>query len=84
MMQMTPREADLNWLKERFSNDQPFIFYHAALALQNVANHSDTTEEKKDLRSIAEQALATIKSFKGVPDRSTIEVLNMLIGSLSQ
>src|SRR5262249_33735685 len=38
MMQMVPRAADINWLKERFSSEQPFVFYHAALALQNAAN----------------------------------------------
>lgn len=84
MMQMVPRVADLDWLRERFSSEQPFLFYHAALALQNVANIFNTPEEKGRLREVAQQALDTVKSFAGVPDRSTIEVLEMLIASLSK
>src|SRR5262249_55639869 len=44
MMQMVPRVADLDWLKERFSSEHPFVFYHAALALQNIANISHTPQ----------------------------------------
>jgi hypothetical protein len=82
MMQMVPRAADLDWLQERFSSDQPFLFYHAALALQNVANICHTREERQHLGKIAQQALATVKSFPGVPDQGTIEVLEALISSL--
>ncbi|WP_454620501.1 hypothetical protein [Bradyrhizobium cenepequi] len=82
MMQMDPRAADLAWLKDRFSTEQPFLLYHAALALQNVANICDTPEKKRNLREVAGQALAKVKSFAGVPDRGTVEVLEMLLSSL--
>jgi hypothetical protein len=84
MMQMEPRVADLDWLRDRFSSEQPFVFYHAALALQNVANISNTHEKKQRLREVAQQALATVKSFPGTPDRGATEVLEMLISSLPQ
>jgi len=85
MMQMVPRVADLVWLRERFSAEQPFVFYHAALALQNVANISDTREKREHLRDLARQALTTVKNFPGgTPDQGTIEVLEALISSLSQ
>lgn len=83
MMQMVPRVADLDWLKGRFAAEQPFVFI-MALALQNVANVADTSEKKKHLREIAEQALSSIKSFSGIPDKNTIRVLEMLISSLPQ
>ncbi|MCK1655841.1 hypothetical protein IVA88_31145 [Bradyrhizobium sp. 149] len=84
MMQMVPRVADLAWLGERFSvEQQPFLLYHAALALQNVANISDTGEKRDLLRRVAEEALTKVKSFPGVPDQGTIEVLQMLSTSLS-
>jgi hypothetical protein len=82
MMQMVPRVADINWLRDRFSSEQPFVFYHAALALQNVANVFYTPEKKALLRDVVEQALAAVKRFAGVPDRGTIEVLEMLLSSL--
>jgi hypothetical protein len=84
MMQMEPRIADLNWLRERFSSDQPFAFYHAALALQNVASILHTPEDKRRLRDVAQQALLVIKSFSGPPDANTVEVLEGLISSLPQ
>ena len=84
MMQMVPRVADLDWLRERFSSEQPFVFYHAALALQNIASICHTPESKRNLRQVAQQALAAVKTFKGAPDQGTIDVLDNLISSLPQ
>jgi len=84
MMQMVPLVADLDWLKDRFSTEHPFVFYHAALALQNVANICDTPEKKKHLREVVQQALVKVKAFAGPPDQGTIEVLEMLLSGLPQ
>jgi hypothetical protein len=81
MMQMAPRVADLDWLRNRFSSEQPFVFYHAALALQNVANTSDASEKRR-LREVTQQGLSKIRSFAGIPDAGTIEVLEKLLSSL--
>lgn len=83
MIQMVPRVADLNWLLERFSSEKPFIFYHAALALQNYATHFDGPEERKRVRDVASRALSLVKNFDGTPDRGTIEVLESLLSSLA-
>jgi hypothetical protein len=83
MMQMVPRAADIDWLTERFlSEQQPFLLYHAALALQNIANISDTPEKKKRLRLVTEEALNKVRSFPGTPDQGTIQVLEILLSSL--
>jgi hypothetical protein len=82
MMQMVPSAADVDWLKDRFSSESPFLFYHAALALQNMADHSSSAQVKQKVREVAVQALAKIKSFSGAPDQNTVEVLEMLISSL--
>jgi hypothetical protein len=84
MMQMVPSAADLDWLRGRFSSEQPFVFYHAALALQNVADARKAPADRKQLRAAAQQALDTVKSFAGIPDRNTIEVLESLISDLSK
>ena len=82
MMQMVPSVADLVWLGERFSTEkQAFLLYHAALALQNVANVSDTPEKQSLLQDVAKEALAKVKSFPGAPDRNTIEILEMLLST---
>jgi hypothetical protein len=47
MMQMVPRVADLDWLKKRFSSEQPFVFYHAALArLRNAVRSPRTVRSR--------------------------------------
>jgi hypothetical protein len=84
MMQMVPLVEDLDWLKDRFSAEHPFAFYHAALALQNVANICDTPEKQKHLREVVQQALVKVKAFAGPPDQGTIEVLEMLLSGLPQ
>ncbi|WP_315771992.1 MULTISPECIES: hypothetical protein [unclassified Bradyrhizobium] len=84
MMQMDPPAGDLNWLRDRFSSEQPFVFYHAALALQNMADILKTPHEKKRMLESVEHALAIIRKFKGVPDLRTIEVLEMILNSLQK
>jgi len=81
MMQMEPHTADLDWLKNRFSSEHPFIFYHAALALQNFANIADGAAKRR-LRKVTQDALAAVRGFAGAPDQSTIEVLDVLLDSL--
>jgi hypothetical protein len=84
MMQMVPALADVDWLEKRFSADQPFLFYHAALALQSVVDARNAGEEKLKIREVARRALQQVESFAGAPDRSTVEVLKALISSLNQ
>ena len=80
MMQMVPTLADVGWLESRFSSDPPFLFYHAALALQNAMDSPDAKEGRfQEIREAARRSIEVVKSFKGVPDHSTIEVLEMLI-----
>lgn len=84
MMQMVPRVADLDWLLERFSSDQPFVFYHAALALQNVATHASTQEQRARVLTVAKQALHVVESFGSKADQNTISVLQALISDGSE
>jgi len=77
IMQMHPQSADLPWLVERFRKDAPFIFYHAALALQNAANDADPATRAR-VREAAREALGVVKSFAGTPDQDSITVLEPL------
>jgi hypothetical protein len=78
MMQMEPEKADIGWLEQRFSAEYPFVFYHAALALQNVIN-SSSGSNKEAAVTLANRALVTVESFKGPPDPNTVQVLKALI-----
>jgi hypothetical protein len=82
MMQMVPQTTDLDWLGDRFKTEHPFLFYHAALALQNIADRSSNWEDRKRIREVALDAIATIKNFSGPPDRGSLEVLETLASSL--
>lgn len=79
MMQMDPRKLDLSWLLDRFKSDAPFVFYHAALALNNAATHR-TGREREEVLEACRKALDQVKSFSGVPDRETINVLQAVLG----
>lgn len=84
MMQMVPTSADVQWLEDRFSSDPPFLFYHAALALQSVMDNSNPNKAKLlEIHESARRALKKVESFEGVPDPSTIEVLKTLIAHSS-
>lgn len=84
MMQMVPACADVDWLESRFTSDPPFLFYHAALALQNAMDDPYANESRLSIIEAARRALEKVKSFNGVPDASTIEVLEALIDSSPQ
>ena len=77
-MQMEPHLGDLNWLSKRFDLESPFIFYHAALAMRNMAIGADQ-EKRARISEVAAKAKATIEAFEyGTPDPETIEVLSTL------
>lgn len=80
IMQVVPEKIDFSWLLERFSVEQPFIFFHAAVALHHASN---STDEKQRVRAvhIASQALHKVLSFEGVPDKSTVDVLEQAMSS---
>lgn len=77
MMQIQPEKADLGWLARRFTEEAPFVFYHAALALQNVANSAPG--RLPQVKMVAASALHTLRSFDGEPDHDTIYVLEALL-----
>lgn len=77
MMQMEPEKADIPWLRDRFKSERPFIFYHAALALQNVVDSSTGNRREEAVRA-AEEGLAALHSFSETPDANTVHVLEAL------
>lgn len=77
MMQIQPEKADLGWLARRFKEEAPFVFYHAALALQNVAN--SVPSRLNQVKMVAASALDAVRSFEGEPDQETIYVLEALL-----
>ncbi len=78
MMQMDPSLGDIKWLEERFHSENPFIFYHAALALKNMTIYADQ-DVRRDVADVAVRVRSVIEGFEyGVPDPDTIEVLSSI------
>ncbi len=78
MMQMKPQFADLPWLLERFKDNVPFVFYHAALALCNVANDD---LKQYEVLATAHKAREIVMAASARPDQDTVDVLDSIIGT---
>jgi hypothetical protein len=77
ILQMSPDPKYLDWLEERFRVDRPFIFYHAALALQNMVDQC-WTEAHEQITSSAQRALTQVQSHSE-PDRNAVSVLESIL-----
>lgn len=78
IMQIEPHKADIPWLLGRFSEEKPFIFYHAALALEKIAQQGDEARQAA-ARDAAAKALRTLEAFEGVKDANSIAVLSEIV-----
>lgn len=77
--QMAPDPRYLEWLSERFRVDKPFIFYHAALAIQDIADQCWTEAHEKIVWA-AKHGLEAVQSYKGgPPDQKTMDLLNSIL-----
>jgi len=75
ILQLSPDLNYVGWLAERMKTEQPFVFFHASLALLATARSYGSTAAKQ-LRPALERALEAVMSFEGgVPDANTVEVL---------
>jgi hypothetical protein len=76
MLQIAPTYTFFDWLIERVQKEkQPFVFYQAAVAiLEFVRNGSYPDGEA--VRAAIKGAIDAISSFKGEPDKNTIDVLS--------
>jgi hypothetical protein len=75
IMQLEPDKADIRWLLGRFTQDKPFIFYHAAVALDKIAQQGDEAR-RAEAREAAKTALRTLEGFEGgQKDANSIAIL---------
>jgi hypothetical protein len=75
VLQTEPAPPYLNWLVERFSIEQPFVFFQAALALRQAALAASFADARR-LRDGIKSALAKVTAFKDGTDQPTISVLS--------
>lgn len=66
ILQLSPKLEYLGWLVDRMRNEQPFVFFHASVALLAMTRRFGTVAGN-DLRTAIEQSLKTVGSFTGGP-----------------
>ena len=82
ILQLSPKLEYLGWLVERMRNEQPFVFFHASVALLAIERRFGAVASR-DLKVALMQALNTLRSFKGgSPDQNTIETLELALSEL--
>jgi len=78
IMQMQPNLSDISWLKDRFSQERPFVFYHSALALENVVNSAKGGISEQAIQA-AREGFEVLSKENQSPDQDTIDVLQDII-----
>lgn len=78
IMQMLTNAVDIDWLVERFSRENPFVFYQASLVLDRCAKSGDA-EIRARVQNAARRAVEALQKFRGEPDRNTMSVLNGIL-----
>ncbi|HTU49147.1 MAG TPA: hypothetical protein VMF56_01060 [Acidobacteriaceae bacterium] len=82
ILQMAPDRRYVDWLGERFTSEQPFIFYHAAIALLEAVRAFGIEQQQK-LDAVITGALEKLRAFKGgTPDYGSINILQMALQML--
>jgi hypothetical protein len=77
ILQLAPDLDYLDWVVERMSIEQPFIFYHAALVLLAMVRNYGV-QARKELEIALKRSLDIVQAFAGgLPDRNTISVLEI-------
>lgn len=84
ILQMAPDLGKLDWLIGRFGTERPFVFFHAALALRELAENAPA-EARPAIRRQVQTAISRVQAFTGgSPDESTLDVLRSILESLPE
>jgi hypothetical protein len=81
VLEMSPDEKYLNWLAERMAVEQPFVFFHAAIALLAAVRFYGGSR-REALKTALNGALSTLRSFPGKPDENTLQALETALQEL--
>ncbi len=76
ILQMKPDLQAVPWLVERMKVEQPFVFFHASVALLNTVRRYGSSE-KTTLGNALKAALAQVQSFGDKADANTVRLLTL-------
>jgi hypothetical protein len=81
ILQMKPEMRTVSWLVERMRIEQPFVFFHASVALLNAVRRFGAAE-KPTLQPALHAALAQVQSFGENADINTVRSLTLALSEL--
>ena len=81
ILQMKPEMRAVPWLVERMRVEQPFVFFHASVALLNAVRRYGASE-RATLGTALQAALAQVQSFGEKADANTIRSLTLALSEL--
>ncbi len=81
ILQLKPEMRAVPWLLERMRQEQPFVFFHASVALLNTARRFGASEGAA-LATALRSALAQVQSFGASADANTVRLLTLALSEL--
>ena len=72
MLQVIPNFAYIDWLVERFRMEQPFVQYHAGVALLSTVRSREVSLYREKLRHMLLIAKDYLGSSPGTTDREAV------------
>jgi hypothetical protein len=83
ILQVAPEFEYFDWLIDRVKNEEePFVFFQASFGVLEMVK-AGAYPDKAKVKEAVEDSLVKISGFKGgIPDQSTIDVLNMALSLL--
>ena len=82
ILQLKPQMSAVPWLVERMRIEQPFVFFHAAIALLNTVRRFGSGEQAA-LTAALESAVKQVQSYGEQADANTLRVLTLAQSELS-
>lgn len=81
ILQMKPEMRAVPWLAERMRMEQPFVFFHASVALLNAVRRFGVGE-RASLGAALRTALSQVQSFGEKADANTVRSLTLALSEL--
>jgi hypothetical protein len=82
ILQLKPQMSAVPWLVERMRVEQPFVFFHASIALLSTVRRFGSGEQAA-LTSALQAAVVQVQSYGEQADANTLRVLTLAQSELS-
>ena len=81
ILQLKPELRTLPWLVDRMRVEQPFVFFHASVALLNAARRFGQSN-RESVSGALGSALKQVQGFGEKADANTVRLLTLALSEL--